>query len=92
MGTDKPMDLIGLNGEPHDLPVVCFRSLLHDLLQAVTHWANQRLPVVLGTAGDVIHDLMETGMFNEPPRVKCPLSQKRARVAAGTPHGRARLV
>jgi hypothetical protein len=54
------MDMVGLDGQPDDLPVVFIRYLLIDLLQTSMRWPDKHLAALLRTPDDVPHDKVDT--------------------------------
>lgn len=56
VGANEQMDMIGLDCQPNDLPVVFSCYLRNDLLQAILHQLDKHLAAPLWAPDDVIHD------------------------------------
>ena len=57
------MDMIGLDGKFHNLPVVFGCHLLNDLLQTVIDWPHQHLSSALWAKDDVLENMMDGMLF-----------------------------
>ncbi len=60
---EEQVDMIGLDRQPNDLPVMFSRYLSNDLLQTVMHQADQHRPASLRTPDDVVHDEVYAVLF-----------------------------
>lgn len=63
VASEKEMDMIGLNCQPHHCPVVLACNLLKDLLQAVMYRPNQYLAPSLRTPDDMIDNQVYRMLF-----------------------------
>ena len=52
IGPDEQVDMIGLDRQRDDLPIVFMCHLVHDLLQTVMYWLDKHSPMPLGTPDD----------------------------------------
>lgn len=60
IGPDGQVDMIGLDHQPDDLPIVFMCYLANDLLQRVMYWPDTHPPTPLRTPEDVVHDKVYT--------------------------------
>jgi hypothetical protein len=56
IGPDEQVDMMGLDRQRDDLPIVFMCHLVNDLLQTVMYWPEKHPPTPPGTPDDVVHD------------------------------------
>ena len=56
IGPDEQVDMMGLDRQLDDLPIVFMWHLVNDLLQTVMYWPDKHPPTPPGTPDDVVHD------------------------------------
>jgi hypothetical protein len=59
----EQVDMIRLNRQPDDRPVMVSRHLSNDLLQPDTDWSHRHLTAPLGTPVEVVHHQVDTVLF-----------------------------
>ncbi len=59
VGRKEQMDMVGLNGQSLNVPMLLLCHFFDDLLQTICNWPDQNLPPSLGAENDVVQDMVD---------------------------------
>jgi hypothetical protein len=63
IGAEEPVDMIGLDCQADDLPILLIHDRPDALFQAGTHWSYHHLPAPFGTADAVVDHQVDVGLL-----------------------------
>ncbi len=68
VGRKEQMDMVGLNGQSLNVPMLLLCHFFDDLLQTICNWPDQNLPPSLGAENDVVQDMVDRMLLMNVPR------------------------